>query len=78
MKKSTSIGQTMIMNQNLNDQEAFTAALTLAIIAPTEKQANSALELAQKLAHNLSAKDRDLCMKGVEVAFDLQRIFGDG
>ena len=49
----------MILNQKLNNKEQFTAALTLACIAPTEEQSHLALELAEQLAPNLSQDERE-------------------
>ena len=55
----------MILNQKLNHKEQFTAALTLACIAPTKEQTKQALELAEHFAPNLSQDERDECMKGI-------------
>ena len=67
----------MILNQKLDHKERFTAALTLACIAPTKEQSNQALKLAEQFAPNLSQDERDECMKGIEFAFNLKNIFGD-
>ena len=67
----------MILNQKLNHKEQFTAALTLACIAPTKEQSNQALELAEHFAPNLSQDERDECMKGIDFAFNLRKIFGE-
>mgnify|MGYP003133828607 CR=1 FL=1 len=67
----------MILNQKLNHKEQFTAALTLACIAPTEEQSHLALDLAEQLAPNLSQDEREDCMKGIEFAFNLRKIFGE-
>lgn len=67
----------MILNQKLNHKEQFTAALTLACIAPTKEQTKQALELAEHFAPNLSQDEREDCMKGIEFAFNLRKIFGE-
>lgn len=67
----------MILNQKLDHKERFTAALTLACIAPTKEQSNQALKLAERFAPNLSQDERDECMKGIEFAFNLKNIFGE-
>ena len=67
----------MILNQKLNHKEQFTAALTLACIAPTKEQSNQALKLAENFSTNLSQDERDECMKGIEFAFNLKNIFGE-
>lgn len=67
----------MILNQKLDHKERFTAALTLACIAPTKEQSNQALKLAEQFAPNLSQDERDECMKGIEFAFNLKNILGE-
>jgi len=45
----------------MTQTEALTRALVLAICAPTDAKAQQAVQLAQQIAHGLSADDVEQC-----------------
>ena len=53
--------------------QAYTEALMLAIVAPSEEDSQMAMQLAQRAATALSEHDQDLCRKGVETCMEYLR-----
>ena len=57
----------------MNLQQAYTEALMLSIVAPTDEKAAMAQELAAKAEAKLSNHDINLCRMGVETALEYMR-----
>ena len=59
----------------MNLQQAYTEALMLSIVAPTDEKSVMAQELAAKAEAKLSNHDINLCRMGVETALEYMREF---
>ena len=57
----------------MNLQQAYTEALMLSIVAPTDEKAAMAQELAAKAEAKLSNHDINLCRMGVETCMEYLR-----
>ena len=57
----------------MNLQQAYTEALMLSIVAPTDEKSAMAQELAAKAEAKLSNHDINLCRMGVETALEYIR-----
>ena len=57
----------------MNLQQAYTEALMLSIVAPTEEKAAMAQGLAAKAEAKLSNHDINLCRMGVETCMEYLR-----
>ena len=57
----------------MNLQQAYTEALMLSIIAPTEEKSAMAMELASQAEAKLSNHDINLCRMGIETALEYMR-----
>ena len=57
----------------MNLQQAYTEALMLSIIAPTDEKSVMAQELAAKAEAKLSNHDINLCRMGIETALEYMR-----
>jgi len=54
-----------------NDEQAYLHALVLSITAPTEEKSQECIQIAELIGSRLTAKQRDLCQKGIEVCMEL-------
>ena len=50
-----------------NDEQAYLHALVLSITAPTEEKSQECIYMAESIGSRLTAKQRDLCQKAIEV-----------
>jgi len=57
----------------MNLQQAYTEALMLSIVAPTDEKSAMAQELAAKAEAKLSNHDINLCRMGVETCMEYLR-----
>ena len=57
----------------MNLQQAYTEALMLSIIAPTEEKSAMAMELASQAEAKLSNHDINLCRMGIETCMEYLR-----
>ena len=57
----------------MNLQQAYTEALMLSIVAPTDEKASMAQELAAKAEAKLSNHDINLCRMGIETCMEYLR-----
>lgn len=58
------------MSKISKDEEMYSKALMLAIQAPDEEKAKECISIAHAIGQRLTAKQRDLARKGVEVAVE--------
>ena len=54
-----------------NDEQAYLHALVLAITAPTEEKSKECIQIAELIGSRLTAKQRDLCQKAIEVCNEM-------
>ena len=61
----------------MNLQRAYTEALMLSIVAPTEEKSAMAQELAAKAEAKLSNHDINLCRMGIETCMEYIRTYSE-
>ena len=54
-----------------NDEQAYLHALVLSITAPTEEKSQECKYMAELIGSRLTAKQRDLCQKAIEVCNEM-------
>tara|TARA_R100000781_G_scaffold7578_1_gene7275 strand:+ start:698 stop:880 length:183 start_codon:yes stop_codon:yes gene_type:complete len=57
----------------MTNAQAYTEALMLAIVAPTDDDSQMAMQLAQRAATAVSEHDQNLCRIGIETCMEYLR-----